>query len=68
MLEKIKAAAEHIRAMEDEIKGKAAKFRSINHVFVEALEKELVHPLKEIKVDGLVGAVDGGLLAQEMHG
>lgn len=68
MLDKIKAAAEHIRAMNEEMRGKAVELRGSKHVFIEALEKGLIVPLKEIKFTGKVAAVDGGLLAQEMHG
>lgn len=68
MLEKIRLAAEHIKAMENEMKEKAAQLRASDHVFVEAMEKELILPMKEAKVNGLIAAVDGGLLAQEMHG
>ncbi len=68
MLDKIKAAAEHIRAMEGTLKEKAGQLRSSDHVFRDALEKGLVARLDEAKIDGTVAAVDGGLLAQEMHG
>lgn len=68
MLEKIKAAAEHIRIIENSLREKADELRTQKHTFREALEKELVLPVHEIKTHGLIGAVDGGLLAQEMHG
>jgi hypothetical protein len=68
MLEKLKAAAEHIRAMESNLRGKAGELRASNYVFRDALEKELAPRVSEGKVDGLIAAVDGGLLAQEMHG
>lgn len=68
MLEKIRAAAEHIRAMEEDLRGKAGQLRASGHVFRDALEKELVAPVADMKVNGIVAAVDGGLLAQEMHG
>ncbi len=68
MLEKLKAAAEHIRAMESTLREKAGQLRCSNHVFRDALEKDLVLPISETKVNGLIAAIDGGLLAQEMHG
>lgn len=68
MLEKIRQAAEHIRAMENSLREKAGQLRASDHIFREALEKELVLPVSEIRADGSVAAVDGGLLAQEMHG
>ncbi len=68
MLEKIKAAAEHIRAMESALEEKASQLRASGHAFQDALENGLALPISEIKVNGTVAAVDGGLLAQEMHG
>lgn len=68
MLEKIREAAEHIRAMEANMREKAGQLRESNHLFADALDKGLVIQVKPGKVDGKVAAVDGGLLAQEMHG
>ncbi len=68
MLEKIREAAEHIKAMEKAMQEKASQLRNSGHVFTEALEKNLVIPVQEISVNGKIASVDGGLLAQEMHG
>ncbi len=68
MLDKMKAAAEHILAMQAGLKEKSVQLRGSSHVFLDALEKQLVLPVSEAKIDGAVAAVDGGLLAQELHG
>lgn len=68
MLEKMKAAAEHILTMQTDLKQKAEQLRASNPVFLDALENNLVFPVSELPVEGLIAAVDGGLLAQELHG
>lgn len=68
MMEKIREAAEHIMALESAMREKAATLRNSNREFPDMLEKGLVIPVPNEKVDGTVAAVDGGLLAQEMHG
>lgn len=68
MFEKIRAAVEHIRTIENTIIEKANILRSSKQLFREGLEKELISSVSEIKINGLIGAVDGGLLAHEMHG
>ncbi|MBU0586176.1 DNA double-strand break repair nuclease NurA [Candidatus Micrarchaeota archaeon] len=68
MLEKIREAAEHIKEMNLKMREKAVQLRSSNASFVDALEKDLINTLKDEKINGSLAAVDGGLLAQEMHG
>ncbi|MBI2079159.1 DNA double-strand break repair nuclease NurA [Candidatus Micrarchaeota archaeon] len=68
MLEKLKAAAEYIIQFQKRLMGEAVSLRQSKVIFQETLERELIHKIEPTKIDGLVCAVDGGLLAQEMHG
>ncbi|MDD5022734.1 MAG: DNA double-strand break repair nuclease NurA [Candidatus ainarchaeum sp.] len=68
MLEQLKNAAEHINEISSKIKEDAERIRKNNFRINDALEREMIIEIKEIKINGKVGAVDGGLLSQEMHG
>ncbi len=69
MYERIAEIARRIAASE-EVERKAAdmvKGRD-EEIFPDALERKLARKVEAGEINGLVGAVDGGLLAQEFHG
>ncbi len=68
MLEQLKSAADHIFQISSKTKNEALKVRNSNFNSKEALEKNIVNKIEGKLVQGKICAVDGGLLAQEMHG
>ena len=70
MIDRMRAAASHINEMHTRMIDSAQALRSSssNSVFSEAKEQQLTIPVSSGKLDCRVCAVDGGLLAQEMHG
>jgi hypothetical protein len=68
MLDKLRAAAEHMDGIHKKIRESAASVRSSNAIFPEALERQLLLPVAAAPVNGSVCAIDGGLLSQELHG
>ncbi|MEK6954850.1 MAG: DNA double-strand break repair nuclease NurA [Candidatus Micrarchaeota archaeon] len=65
----IKNAVEQIQAGESAQKRIAEKMRAEKGeiAFRESLEKKLINEIPDIEVNGKVAAVDGGLLAEELH-
>lgn len=68
MLEELRSAAKHIFEITSKTREEALKIRNSNILIKEALEKEIFKKVEKKEITGLVCAVDGGLLAQEMHG
>lgn len=68
MLEQLKNAAEHISEINSKTREEALKVRKSEIIVNEALEKNIVNKVEGKKIEGKIAAVDGGLLAQEMHG
>ncbi|MFH1448334.1 MAG: DNA double-strand break repair nuclease NurA [Candidatus Micrarchaeota archaeon] len=69
MYERIAEIARDIATFEQEKKCLAEELRKKDDgVFHDALERNLVRKVKTKGVNATVGAVDGGLLAQEFHG
>jgi len=68
MLEQLKNAAIHIAEISARTREEAEKLRKSEILLKDWLEKNLINPVEECKIEGKVCAVDGGLLFQEMHG
>lgn len=69
MYERIAEIAKHIAMREQEEKEAAGRLREKQmEVYPDALERGLARKVEACEVNALVGAVDGGLLAQEFHG
>ncbi|MBD3390107.1 hypothetical protein GF415_04130 [Candidatus Micrarchaeota archaeon] len=68
MLEQLKKAAVHINEMESTRAGSAKKAREEARIPEDSLEPEYTCQLRKPKIEGRVSAVDGGILAYEMHG
>ena len=68
MLEQLKKAAEHINRIEGSRAASAQKVRAAPQLPKDSLEPSFILPLNKAKVEGKISAVDGGILAYEMHG
>ncbi|MFH1470394.1 MAG: DNA double-strand break repair nuclease NurA [Candidatus Micrarchaeota archaeon] len=69
MYERITEIAKRIAETEESERRVAELLRARDvEIFPDALERRLTREVKPGEVNGLVGAVDGGLLAQEFHG
>ena len=44
------------------------RFNSGKVEYSETLERELVHKVQVVPVDGTMAAVDGGIVGEELHG
>ena len=54
------------RARED--LARRLRFNSGKMEYSETLERELVNKVAQVKVDGTIAAVDGGIAGEELHG
>ncbi len=68
MLEQLKKAAEHINRIEHSRASSAMKLRETAHIPKDSLEPTFILPTNKILINGKISAVDGGILAYEMHG
>ncbi len=68
MLEQLKKAAAHIQEIERSRANAAQRVRSEARIPKDSLEPEFILPLNKTKIEGKISAVDGGILAYEMHG
>lgn len=68
MLEKLKEAVGYIIKFQNKLIEESTIIRNSKNNFSEMLEKDITYSTEPAEIDGLVCAVDGGLLAQEMHG
>ncbi|MFP3950444.1 MAG: hypothetical protein ACLFUZ_05155, partial [Candidatus Micrarchaeia archaeon] len=68
MLEQLRKAAVHINKMESARAISAKKAKEEARIPEDSLEPEYICQLRKPKIEGRVSAVDGGILAYEMHG
>jgi len=68
MQDKLKSVAESMRQTETELRGVALDCRNANSRLSESSESVLIHPVSSKPFSISVAAVDGGIIADRVHG